>query len=102
VAQKSGVLDRRCEEVGRDPSEIQRTAQALVFMTNDAAQADELAQRVPQAAFGGPTDRLVGVVGAYAAAGLDELVVPDVTLGRGEEKLHRMDRLATEVFAKFR
>ena len=24
VAQKSGVLDRRCEEVGRDPDEIQR------------------------------------------------------------------------------
>jgi F420-dependent oxidoreductase-like protein len=102
VAQKSGVLDRRCEEVGRDPGEIQRTAQALVFLTDTAAQADELAERVPQAAFGGPTDRLAEIVGAYAAAGLDELIVPDVTLGRGTEKLDRMDRLATEVFAKFR
>jgi F420-dependent oxidoreductase-like protein len=102
VAQKSGVLDRWCEEVGRDPGEIQRTAQALVFMTHDVAQADELAEMVPQAAFGGPTDRLVEVVGAYAAAGLDELIVPDNTLGQGSEKLERMDRLATEVFAEFR
>ena len=102
VAQKSGVLDRRCEEVGRDPGEIQRTAQALVFLTDTAAEADQLAERVPQAAFGGPTDRLAEVVGAYAAAGIDELIVPDVTLGRGTEKLDRMDRLATEVLAKFR
>ena len=102
IAQKSGVLDRRCEEIGRDPGEIQRSAQALVFMTDDAAQADELAGRVPMPAFGGPIDRLVEVVGAYAAAGLDELIVPDNTLGHGADKLERMDRLATEVFAKFR
>jgi F420-dependent oxidoreductase-like protein len=102
VAQKSAVLDRRCEEVGRDPGAIQRTAQALVFMTDDAAKADELAERAPQAAFGGPSQRLVEVVGAYAEAGLDELIVLDATLGHGSEKLDRMDRLATEVFATFR
>jgi F420-dependent oxidoreductase-like protein len=102
IAQKSAVLDRRCEEAGRDPGEIRRSAQALVFMTEDAARADELAERMSMPAYGGPVDRLVEVVGAYAAAGLDELIVPDNTLGRGSEKLDRMDRLTTEVFAKFR
>jgi F420-dependent oxidoreductase-like protein len=102
IAHKSGVLHQRCEEIGRDPSEIGRSAQAIVFMTDDAAQAAELVGRVPMPAFGGPTDRLAEVVAAYAAAGLDELIVPDNTLGQGSEKLDRMDRLATEVFATFR
>lgn len=100
VAHKSGVIDRHCEEIGRDPAEIKRSAQALVFVTPDAATADSLVERVPRAAFGGPPDRLADVVGAYAEAGLDELIVPDFTLGTGSQRFERMDMLIGEVAGK--
>jgi len=101
VGHKSGVLDRHCERVGRDPSEIARTAQALVFLTDDAT-ADSLVARVPRAAFGGGPARLVDTVGAYAEAGLDELIVPDFTLGTGTQRLEAMDAFVGQVAAKFR
>jgi hypothetical protein len=38
----------------------------------------------------------------YAAAGLDEFIVPDATLGEGDEKVERMDQLIEEVAAAVR
>ena len=40
IAERSGVLERRCEAIGRDPSTIARSAQALVMLTDDRAKAD--------------------------------------------------------------
>ncbi|HEX8804102.1 MAG TPA: TIGR03560 family F420-dependent LLM class oxidoreductase [Acidimicrobiales bacterium] len=102
VRHKSAVLDRHCAEVGRDPATIARTAQALVFLTDDVAAGEALAARVPRAAFGGPPERLAEVVAEYAEAGLDELIVPDVTLGTGSERLDRLDTFIERVAADFR
>jgi hypothetical protein len=41
-------------------------------------------------------------VAAYAEAGLDELIVPDRTLGTGGRKLEAMDRLIGDVAPAFR
>ena len=35
IAERSAVLDQRCEAIGRDPAEITRSAQALVLLTDD-------------------------------------------------------------------
>ena len=35
-AERSEALDRRCEQIGRDPSEIHRSTQALIVITDDA------------------------------------------------------------------
>jgi F420-dependent oxidoreductase-like protein len=102
IRHKSGVLDRHCERIGRDPATIQRTAQALVFPMDDAAAAEDLIGKLPMPAYGGPAKRLVEVVGAYADAGVDELIVPDFTLGQGAEKLEKMDLLVDEVAPAFR
>jgi hypothetical protein len=37
------------------------------------------------------------VVAAYADAGVDELIIPDFTLGEGDAKRTAMDRFITEV-----
>ena len=42
------------------------------------------------------------MVAAYAAAGLDELIVPDFTLGSGARKLEALDRFIDEVAPAFR
>jgi F420-dependent oxidoreductase-like protein len=101
-AHKSRVLDRHCDKAGRDPAAILRTTQALVFVTDDDATGDELVARVPRAAIGGTPERLADTVAAYAEAGLDELIIPDFTLGPLGRKIEVMDTLATEVFPQFR
>jgi alkanesulfonate monooxygenase SsuD/methylene tetrahydromethanopterin reductase-like flavin-dependent oxidoreductase (luciferase family) len=102
IAHKSTVLDQHCERLGRDPADIARTAQALVFLTDDQATADRLVSGVGKPAFGGPPERLTEVVAEYAKLGLDELIIPDRTLGTGQAKFDRMDRLIEEVSPHFR
>lgn len=101
--ERSGVLDARCEAIGRDPQEIARSTQALWFLTDDAAKADRLIEKVaPRAAIGGPVERLMEAVAAWSEAGVDEVIVPDFTLGGDAEKQDRMDTIVETVAAEFR
>jgi F420-dependent oxidoreductase-like protein len=102
IQHKSSVLDQHCERLGRDPTEILRTAQALMFLTDDDATADRLISGVSMPAFGGTPGRISETVAEYAKVGLDELIVPDRTLGQGQEKLDRMDRFVEEIVPQFR
>jgi alkanesulfonate monooxygenase SsuD/methylene tetrahydromethanopterin reductase-like flavin-dependent oxidoreductase (luciferase family) len=108
IAERSAALTRACERVGRDPDAVDRTAQALVFLADEGANGDaiaDVARRVesaPMPAIGGTVEQLRDVVAAYAQAGLDELIVPDRSLGQGTAKLERMDRFIDEVAPAFR
>ncbi len=102
IAERSSVLTRRCERVGRDPGAVERSAQALLFVTDDDATADRLAERIPRPVMAGTPGRLRDIVAAYAEAGLDELIVPDFTLGSGEQKREVLDRFVEEVAPAFR
>jgi F420-dependent oxidoreductase-like protein len=102
IRHKSAVLDQHCERLGRDPGAIARTAQALLFVTDDEAAADRLVGGVRMPAYGGPPDRIAATVAEYAKFGLDELIVPDGPLGTGSAKLERMDRFIEEVAPNFR
>ena len=50
----------------------------------------------------GTPSELVDVVGRYAEAGVDELIVPDFTLGPAGRARDTYDRFLTEVAASFR
>jgi F420-dependent oxidoreductase-like protein len=103
IAERAAVLDQRCEAIGRDPSTIQRSAQALVLLTDDRAKADAfLAGTSARAAIAGTVDDVTKEVEAWQAVGLDEVIVPDFTLGRGSRKLDRMDALIEQVAPAFR
>ena len=94
---KSGVLDQHCETQHRDPASILRTAQAVIVPGTADEAATKLAQ-LSMPAFGGSPDQLTEVVAGYAAARLDELIVPTGGLGSGDQVLDAMDLLMTEVF----
>jgi alkanesulfonate monooxygenase SsuD/methylene tetrahydromethanopterin reductase-like flavin-dependent oxidoreductase (luciferase family) len=87
IAHKSAVLDRFCAEVGRDPKEIDRTAQALVVL--DGPLPEGLSAPV----IGGSPQRLADAIAEYRGIGLDELIIPDGFLGTGGDRLRTMDTI---------
>jgi len=99
---KSGVLDRHCESVGRDPAEIQRSIAALICHSNDAAQLKKLeAESTSHIAIVGGSAQLTDMFGAYQEAGLDELLVPDFNLPPGQAKLDAIDGFFEDVASQF-
>ena len=101
MSEKAEVLARHCEAVERDPATIQRSTQALLFPGPEgAATAEKFAEIRP--AIGGTSEQLVDTVGQYAELGVDELIVPDFTLGEPTSAMAVYDQLITEVAPPFR
>ena len=103
IAERSALLDQRCEAIGRDPKEIKRSAQALVLLTDDPTKAATfLGSTGGRAAIAGTTDDVSAAVAAWQDAGLDEVIIPDFTLGRGARRLEKMDAIIEQVAPHFR
>jgi F420-dependent oxidoreductase-like protein len=99
---KSGVLDRHCEDLGRDPAEIRRSTQALLFLSDDQGFLERMrGSDLPMPSIIGTPAEVVDVVGAYRDAGVDELIVPDFTLGTGSRRAETLDRFRHEVAVHF-
>ena len=92
---KMAILDRHCETVHRDPAEIQRSAVALMFLTDDQKFAARMRGNA-QATIAGNRNQIRDIVGGYRDAGVNELIVPDFTMG--EDKLDILDILINDVF----
>jgi len=92
---KMAILDRHCETVHRDPAEIQRSAVALMFLTDDEKFAARMRGNA-QATIAGNRNQIRDIVGGYRDAGVNELIVPDFTMG--EDKLDILDILINDVF----
>jgi F420-dependent oxidoreductase-like protein len=102
LAQKQGVLDRHCAEVGRDPKEIRRSAVALLALSDDAALVERTRASGRPVIAGNPAE-VAAVIQEYINAGVDEVVIPDFNLGRTPEaKREAMDRFMKEVVQRFR
>lgn len=103
MAAKAAILDQHCEAVGRDPGSVQRSAVALLFLCDDDAAAAKLRARdIPRPSLIGTVDQLQEIVGAFAEAGVDELIVPDFNLGDMNRRADIADRFLAEVAAPFR
>jgi F420-dependent oxidoreductase-like protein len=98
---KREVLERHCADVGRDPAEIRTSTQALLFLSDDEERNADLRGRdLGRATLIGTPAELVETVAAYRDAGVDELIVPDFTLGTGERRRETLDRFKEEVAAQ--
>ena len=95
---KREVLERHCDEVGRDPAQIRTSTQALLFLSDDEERNADLRGRdLGRSTLIGTPAELVETVAAYRDAGVDELIVPDFTLGTGERRRETLDRFREEV-----
>ncbi len=100
---KSQVMDRHCEDLGRDPATMRRSTQALLFLSDDQEFLAKMRERsVGRPSLIGTPEELVDQVAAFRDAGADELIVPDFTLGTGNRRTETLDRFQTEVAVHFR
>jgi probable F420-dependent oxidoreductase len=102
IKEKFVALDAACSAVGRDPASLRRTSQALFMLNDDPATVATMRERMPQdRAVVGGVQELVDRFGAYRDLGIDELIVPDFTLGRNaEERRDTYDRIWNEVISQ--
>ena len=76
-----------CEVVGRDPGELRRSAQAMVFFTATTAARDAAKEHlVPGRSLVGGAQELVDQLARYRELGVDEFAIPDFTLGNTPEE----------------
>jgi F420-dependent oxidoreductase-like protein len=102
IAERRAVLDDRCATAGRDPSEIATSTQALFFPMDSDDGVDDLAAAMPRPVVAGTPDRMAETIQRWADVGVDEVIVPDFTLGIGAQRADALDLLQSEVFAPFR
>lgn len=94
---KMNILDQHCERLTRDPAEIQRSAVALLFLSDDDAYIQRIKDTVEQAVIAGNLEQVREIVSQYKEAGVDELIIPDFTLGQGQKKLDLLDTFITDI-----
>jgi F420-dependent oxidoreductase-like protein len=98
LAHKMAILDGHCRDLGRDPKEIRRSAVALLFMSEDPAYLERMrAAKLQQASLIGTIEEIRARVAEYERIGVDELIVPDFTLGDMAQKTATLDRFIKEV-----
>jgi len=100
---KAGVLEQHCAAVGRDRSSIACSTQAMVFLSRDESWLAPLRdQGVGRPVMVGTPEEMTEQVEAYRAAGVDELIIPDWTMGSGARAQDTLDLFWSEVAAHFR
>jgi F420-dependent oxidoreductase-like protein len=104
-ARKIDVLNEHCAEVGRDPSEITKTAFAILALQDDEAKAAALRERfAPQASEEarmrnmavGNAEHIVEVLHRYREAGADGVIFQSIP---NNPRLY--ERIDAEVLAAF-
>ena len=73
LRRKTGILERYCEEIGRDPATIERTIGTPVVVARDPAEAQARLERVPAERrphmVVGPPEQAAEALGPYVDAG---------------------------------
>jgi alkanesulfonate monooxygenase SsuD/methylene tetrahydromethanopterin reductase-like flavin-dependent oxidoreductase (luciferase family) len=99
VGVRTASFIEACEQEGRDPATVHRSAQAMIFLTKDDATRDKLKARVPAGrSLVGGVNELIDLLAAYRSQGLDEFAIPDFTLGStAQARRDVLETLRTEV-----
>jgi alkanesulfonate monooxygenase SsuD/methylene tetrahydromethanopterin reductase-like flavin-dependent oxidoreductase (luciferase family) len=97
----NAVLDGHCAAIGRDPATIDRSTQALLFMSTDESWLAPHREAAGRASIVGTPSEVVDVVARYEAAGCQELIVPCFTLGDVDRCTETLEQFSQEVARHF-
>ena len=92
---KMNVLNKHCEDLGRDPSEIKRTMLIPMRITDDETTATAELERRPWILCGSPS-YIVDLIGQYFDAGVEEIMFSGVPT-----KSANFDRINSDVLSAF-
>jgi alkanesulfonate monooxygenase SsuD/methylene tetrahydromethanopterin reductase-like flavin-dependent oxidoreductase (luciferase family) len=103
VERVSAELLRACESEGRDRSGIWTSAQALFFLNDDPEAIERIRAVVPDdRSIIGSVAHIIDEIGRYRDLGVDEIIVPDFTLGHElSERIDNYRRFSAEIFSAF-
>jgi F420-dependent oxidoreductase-like protein len=102
LAQKGAVLDRHCESIGRDPATVQRSAVALLFLSDDQAMLERIrGMGIERPSIIGTPAEVQDILGRYRDAGVGELIIPGFTFRSRSEREDTLARFMAEVAAAF-
>ena len=104
LEQRGALFDRALQTVGRDPSAVRRSAQAMIHLVdNDEQRAAAEAQGMTNVSLIGGASELVDLLGRCAELGVDEFGLPDDTFGdTPERRMESLERLHAEVLTQVR
>ena len=95
---KMKILDQHCATLNRNPKDIHRTAVALLFMSDDTAFVEKMkATPMEMQTIIGTVDEVADIIKDYERIGVNELIVPDFTLGAMPDKIKTLDTFITRV-----
>lgn len=98
LAQKGAVLDRCCEDQGRDPASVAHTAVALLFMPSDpAVLAKVRSMSIERPTVIGTTAEVTDIMGAYRDAGVSEFIIPGFNFRSDADREDALGRFVSEV-----
>jgi alkanesulfonate monooxygenase SsuD/methylene tetrahydromethanopterin reductase-like flavin-dependent oxidoreductase (luciferase family) len=102
AAQSRRKFTEACDSVGRDAGSMWTSAQAMIHLTStDADTAKILDGPMGSRSIAGNADQLVERLGAYAANGFEEFIVPDWERGDSPaERRESLEQLNAEVIAQ--
>lgn len=105
LTHKRGVLAKHAEDLGRDPSEIKVSTQALLFMNDDPSAVEgfrDLEETLGLPLIVGTPNDVAEMLGRYRDAGADEFIVPSFTFGDLEQSKDMCDMFLERAAAEFR
>ncbi len=93
---KIEVLERHCEALGRDPSEIKRTVLIPMRLEDDEKKAAQLREQRGGWVLYGPPSYVIDVIGGYVDAGCEEMMFSAVPT-----KPEHFERIDADVLSAF-
>ena len=80
------------------PSPHRHSSDKLLFLTDDEQQLEQLRNRdIERPTIIGNSEQVREIIDEYASAGVNELIVPDFTMGGMNQKIETMDKFIQEV-----
>ncbi len=98
---KMAILDEHCDKIGRPRTAIQRSAVALLVLTDDAEQVERM-KAAGRPLIAGNAAQVRDIIAEYRDAGVSEVIIPDFNLGRGGKKIEAYDAFMNDVVPAFR